>query len=83
MPASKRLTEVFQSAEEIAFDDSSKLVFFCVHPRCITGIEVYDGEIELIKWWVRPDDESGVLRVARETKVGPKRLRDFFGDGER
>ena len=50
----------------------------CVHPRCITGIEIHDGEIELVKWWVRPDDESGVLRVARETKVGPRRLRDFF-----
>jgi UDP-2,3-diacylglucosamine pyrophosphatase LpxH len=50
----------------------------CVHPRCITGIEIQDGKIELIKWWVRPDDEFGVLRVTRETKAGPKRLQDFF-----
>ena len=54
----------------------------CVHPRCITGIEIHDGKIELVKWWVRPDDESGVLCVTKETKVGPKRLRDFFRDGE-
>ncbi len=54
----------------------------CVHPRCITGIEIHDGQIELVKWWVRPDDESGVLCVTKETKAGPKRLRDFFRDGE-
>jgi UDP-2,3-diacylglucosamine pyrophosphatase LpxH len=50
----------------------------CVHPRCITGIEIQGGKIELIKWWVKPDDESGVLRVTKETKAGPRRLGDFF-----
>ena len=28
MPASKRLTEVFESATEIPFDDSSKFILF-------------------------------------------------------
>ncbi|MBC8264345.1 MAG: metallophosphoesterase family protein [Anaerolineales bacterium] len=50
----------------------------CVHPRCITGIEIQGGKIELIKWWVKPDDESGMLRVTKETKMGPKRLQDFL-----
>jgi hypothetical protein len=55
----------------------------CVHPRCITGIEIHDGQIELVKWWVRPDDKSGMLCVTKETKVGPKGLQDFSGDGEK
>jgi len=49
----------------------------CVHPRCITGIEIQHGEIVLIKWWVRPR-EDGALCVAREVLVGPKELQSFF-----
>jgi predicted phosphodiesterase len=37
----------------------------CVHPRCITGIEIAAGEIRLIKWWISPDD-SAHLCVTRE-----------------
>lgn len=29
------------------FNDGS-----CVHPRCITGVEIKNGEIELVKWWL-------------------------------
>jgi predicted phosphodiesterase len=45
----------------------------CVHPRCVTGIEIQDGEIALIKWWVKPD-AAGMLHVAREVLVGPEKL---------
>lgn len=48
----------------------------CVHPRCITGIEIEGGAITLIKWSVRPD-ERGVLIVARDELVGPRSLQDF------
>ena len=54
------------------FNDGS-----CVHPRCITGIEIQNGEIMLIKWWVRPKDD-GALYVTREVLVGPKKLQSFF-----
>ncbi len=37
----------------------------CVHPRCITGIEVQNGEIILVKWSVEPD-ENAHLYVVRE-----------------
>ena len=37
----------------------------CVHPRCITGIEIATGEIRLIKWWIRPD-QTAYLQVTRE-----------------
>ena len=48
----------------------------CVHPRCITGIEIQNSEIILVKWWVRPD-ENGMLFVARELLAGPKGLASF------
>lgn len=53
------------------FNDGS-----CVHPRCITGIEIENGEISLIKWWVKPD-APGALCVARELLAGPKKLQSF------
>lgn len=45
----------------------------CVHPRCITGIEIADGAITLIKWSIRPD-AAGILMVARDPLVGPVSL---------
>jgi UDP-2,3-diacylglucosamine pyrophosphatase LpxH len=37
----------------------------CVHPRCITGIEIKNGEIELVKWWqnTKPVDDDPFDRV--------------------
>ena len=49
----------------------------CVHPRCITGLEIQNGEIMLIKWWVRPKDD-GALYVTREVLVEAKKLQSFF-----
>lgn len=37
----------------------------CVHPRCITCIEVYDSKLILAKWYM-DSDADGVLYVARE-----------------
>lgn len=45
----------------------------CVHPRCITGIEIRNGEIILIKWSVTCNDE-GVLHVSRDVLAGPRKL---------
>jgi UDP-2,3-diacylglucosamine pyrophosphatase LpxH len=49
----------------------------CVHPRCITGMEIESGEISLIKWWFAPNDE-GVMRITRELLAGPEKLQSFF-----
>lgn len=49
----------------------------CVHPRCITGIEIQDGEISLIKWCVRPMPGGG-LHVVKDSIVRPKKLPSFF-----
>jgi predicted phosphodiesterase len=45
----------------------------CVHPRCITAIEISGGEIVLVKWSVTPD-ENGVLRIERQEIEGPRKL---------
>lgn len=37
----------------------------CVHPRCITGIEIQSGEVLLVKWVIKPN-ENALLFVGRE-----------------
>ena len=54
------------------FNDGS-----CVHPRCITGIEIQDGEISLIKWSLLAR-KGGALYVTREVLAGPEALPSFM-----
>lgn len=49
----------------------------CVHPDCITGIEIYDSDILLVKWCIKVGAD-GVLYAAREILRGPRRLESFF-----
>ncbi|WMJ79275.1 metallophosphoesterase [Clostridium sp. MB40-C1] len=63
----------FPSANEVPyFNDGS-----CVHPRCITGIEIKNGEIMLIKWSVETKDD-GTLYVSRGIISGPEKLQAYF-----
>ena len=63
------------------FPSDGKLSYFntgsCVHPRCITGIEIVDGEIMLIKWRIETKDD-GSLFVGRDVLSGPKNLQNYF-----
>ena len=45
----------------------------CVHPRCITCIEIQNGEIMLVKWayFVRKD---GTVYVGRELLEPPRKI---------
>lgn len=54
------------------FNDGS-----CVHPRCITAIEIFSGSIILVKWQVTAR-QDGVLIVAREVLEGPTKLTVYF-----
>lgn len=45
----------------------------CVHPRCITCIELEQGEMTLVKWVMQARLDS-VLYVAREIISGPVKL---------
>ena len=53
------------------FNDGS-----CVHPRSITGIEIENGKITLIKWQIATK-EDGTLQIVRTLLEGPQRLIDY------
>jgi len=53
------------------FNDGS-----CVHPRSITGIEIENGRISLIKWYVATTDD-GVLKIERAVLEGPELLTSY------
>jgi len=63
------------------FPDEGKAPYFntgsCVHPRCITGIEIEKAEIKLIKWWIKAKDD-GTLAAAKEELEPPRKLQDIF-----
>ena len=64
---------VFPKAGDIPyFNDGS-----CVHPRCITGIEIRNATISLVKWatMTKPDR---TLYVDREVLAGPVMLSEYF-----
>jgi UDP-2,3-diacylglucosamine pyrophosphatase LpxH len=51
----------------------------CVHPRCITGIEIENGEIRLIEWFIDVNPGTGgTLFVNRKQIVEPRKLQDFL-----
>ncbi|HWQ43223.1 MAG TPA: metallophosphoesterase, partial [Desulfosporosinus sp.] len=54
------------------FNDGSS-----VHPRCITGIEITDGNITLVKWDVKTKND-GTLFIGREILAGPRELKDYL-----
>ena len=65
----------FPEAGELAlFNDGS-----CVHPRSITGMEIENGCITLIKWQITTSDE-GVLKIERIPLEGPQKLTEFITD---
>lgn len=63
----------FPEAGELAlFNDGS-----CVHPRSITGMEIENGAITLIKWQIATT-EDGVLKIIRVPLEGPQKLSEFI-----
>lgn len=64
---------VFPQPGEIPyFNDGS-----CVHPRCITAIEIAEGNVALVKWQVTAHSD-GVLIVERTLLEGPVKLTSYF-----
>jgi len=57
------------------FNDGS-----CVHPRCITGIEIENGEIKLIKWFIGRN-ANNCLCIMKETLAGTRRIADLYSYG--
>ena len=63
------------------FPEPSEPLYFndgcCIHPRCITAIEILDGNIMLVKWNIQTKND-GTLFVGREVLAGPTKLTDYF-----
>ena len=49
----------------------------CVHPRCITAIEILRGTILLVKWSYKTRID-GTVYVGRDVLEGPIKLQDYF-----
>ena len=60
-----------QPGEIPYFNDGS-----CVHPRSITGLEIENGQITLVKWQVATT-EKGYLKVIRIVLEGPQELKNY------
>ncbi len=62
------------------FPEPGELAFFndgsCVHPRSITGLEIENGAISLIKWQIATTDD-GTLKIVRVLLEGPQKLIDY------
>lgn len=54
------------------FNDGS-----CVHPRCITAIEIIQGQISLVKWTVMTREDRSMY-VGKEILAGPVLLDYYF-----
>lgn len=53
------------------FNDGS-----CVHPRAITGLEIENGSITLVKWEIATTEE-GYLQAIRVVLEGPQKLESY------
>lgn len=62
------------------FPEPGAIPFFndgsCVHPRSISGIEIENGTISLVKWQIATS-ENGTLRVVRILLEGPTKLTQY------
>lgn len=62
------------------FPEPGDIPFFndgsCVHPRSITGIEIENGKISLIKWEIATTDD-GTLKIVRILLEGPTPLLNY------
>lgn len=61
-----------QAGKSLYFNDGS-----CVHPRCITCIEISGGDIRLVKWSVKTRGD-GTLYVGRDVLAGPEKIDNYF-----
>lgn len=53
------------------FNDGS-----CVHPRCITALELERGAISLVKWSVKVREDN-VVYIGRDVLEGPRFLTEY------
>ncbi|CAM1370246.1 serine/threonine protein phosphatase [Tenacibaculum soleae] len=63
----------FPSQNELPhFNDGS-----CVHPRCITGLEIENNKITLIKWHLATN-KNGTMQITRTILEGPASVTQYI-----
>ncbi|WP_203256031.1 metallophosphoesterase family protein [Hyunsoonleella ulvae] len=74
------LLTIFGHTHRPRFPEPGDIAFFndgsCVHPRSITGLEIENGTISLIKWQISTKDD-GTLQIVRVLLEGPRNLEDY------
>lgn len=79
----KNLITIAGHTHRPRFPDPGDIAFFndgsCVHPRSITGLEIENGAISLIKWQIATTDD-GTLKIVRVLLEGPRQLIDYKTD---
>lgn len=86
----KKLTEWVEKEQHLliaghnhmpAYADIGEPPYFndgtCIHPNCITGIEIANGYITLVKWCIK-SRYNGTLYIGRDILAGPNKLEDYF-----
>jgi len=63
---------VFPSGKEPPYINAGS----CVHPRCILAIEIENGSMILVKWFVNVNDD-GTLFMDRKLLEGPRKIDDL------
>lgn len=61
-----------KAGESMYFNDGS-----CVHPRCITAIEIENNKISLVKWSVKTRYDAA-LYIGRDVLMGPVNIADYY-----
>jgi UDP-2,3-diacylglucosamine pyrophosphatase LpxH len=61
-----------QPGEGRYFNDGS-----CVHPRCITAIEIVGGSIMLVKWSHKTNTD-GIVYIGKDILAGPREINEYF-----
>ncbi len=71
---------IFGHTHQSALPSYSQAPYFntgcCVHPRCITGLEIENGKISLVKWWME-SHESEDLKTTKSVLKGPRDLKKY------
>ena len=77
----KNLLTIFGHTHRPRFPEPGDIAFFndgsCVHPRSITGLEIENSAISLIKWHIATR-EDGTLQIVRTLLEGPCKLSDYI-----
>ncbi|WCC47370.1 metallophosphoesterase [Tenacibaculum finnmarkense] len=63
------------------FPNSNELPHFndgsCVHPRCITGLEIENDTITLVKWFVTIS-KNGTMKISKAILEGPEPISQYI-----